>query len=642
MNNTNVRILLPWLAVLVLLIALVASMENSGRQPATAEISFSQLLKDVDAGHVRDVLIQGPQIRGSFDDGRTFQTYAPDDPSLIQRLYAKRVAIAAKPQSDGAPWFVSLMLSWLPLLVIIGAWMLVAHRMQGIGGNALGFGKSRAKLLTETHGRVTFEDVAGVDEARADLEEIVEFLRDPRKFQQLGGRIPRGVLLVGSPGVGKTLIARAVAGEAGVPFFTISGSDFVEMFVGFGASRVRDMFEQAKKNAPCIIFVDEIDAVGRHRGAGLGGGNDEREQTLNQLLVEMDGFDPNEGIIVIAATNRPDVLDTALLRPGRFDRQVVVPNPDVLGRERILQVHVRKVPLAPDVNLKTTARGTPGFTGADLMNLVNEAALLAARRNKRMVTQREFEDAKEKVMMGAERKSLVMSEEEKLLTAYHEGGHAIVALNVKATDPVHKATIVPRGQAIGMVLQLPERDKLSMSHEQMTSRLAIMMGGRVAEELVFGRDKLTSGAASDIEQATKLARMMVTRWGLSEELGTVAYGENQEEVFLGYSVARQQNISEETAQLIDAEVRRLVEAGYAEATQILTAKRADLEVLAKGLIEFETLSGDEIKDLLEGRRPVRERVIEPAGPRSSAVPPAGKPRQRPGSPTGEVAPQPQA
>ncbi len=623
MNNTNVRILLPWLAVLVLLIALVASMENSGRQPATAEISFSQLLKDVDAGHVRDVLIQGPQIRGSFDDGRTFQTYAPDDPSLIQRLYAKRVAIAAKPQSDGAPWFVSLMLSWLPLLVIIGAWMLVAHRMQGIGGNALGFGKSRAKLLTETHGRVTFEDVAGVDEARADLEEIVEFLRDPRKFQQLGGRIPRGVLLVGSPGVGKTLIARAVTGEAGVPFFTISGSDFVEMFVGVGASRVRDMFEQAKKNAPCIIFVDEIDAVGRHRGAGLGGGNDEREQTLNQLLVEMDGFDPNEGIIVIAATNRPDVLDTALLRPGRFDRQVVVPNPDVLGRERILQVHVRKVPLAPDVNLKTTARGTPGFTGADLMNLVNEAALLAARRNKRMVTQREFEDAKEKVMMGAERKSLVMTEEEKLLTAYHEGGHAIVALNVKATDPVHKATIVPRGQAIGMVLQLPERDKLSMSHEQMTSRLAIMMGGRVAEELVFGRDKVTSGAASDIEQATKLARMMVTRWGLSEELGTVAYGDNQDEVFLGMSVTRQQSISEATVRKIDAEIRRLVEAGQEEAREILTGRRADLELVAKGLLEFETLTGEEIKGLLTGKRPTREPVIEPSIA-SSGVPDVGK------------------
>ena len=409
----------------------------------------------------------------------------------------------------------------------------------------MGFGKSRAKLLTEAHGRVTFEDVAGVDEAKQDLQEIVEFLRDPSKFQRLGGRIPRGVLLVGPPGTGKTLIARAVAGEANVPFFTISGSDFVEMFVGVGASRVRDMFEQAKKNAPCIIFIDEIDAVGRHRGAGLGGGNDEREQTLNQLLVEMDGFEANEGIILIAATNRPDVLDPALLRPGRFDRQVIVPNPDVVGREQILKVHVRKVPLAPDVNLKTIARGTPGFSGADLMNLVNEAALMAARRNRRMVTQDEFEDAKDKVMMGAERKSLVMTEEEKMLTAYHEGGHAIVALNVKATDPVHKATIIPRGRALGMVMQLPERDKLSMSFEQMTSRLAIMMGGRIAEEMIFGHDKVTSGAQSDIEQATRLARMMVTRWGFSPELGTVAYGENQEEVFLGHSVSRTQNISEE-------------------------------------------------------------------------------------------------
>jgi cell division protease FtsH len=495
--------------------------------------------------------------------------------------------------------------------------------------------------LAESHGRVTFEDVAGVDEAKQDLQEIVEFLRDPGKFQRLGGRLPRGVLLVGPPGTGKTLIARAVAGEANVPFFTISGSDFVEMFVGVGASRVRDMFEQAKKNAPCIIFIDEIDAVGRHRGAGLGGGNDEREQTLNQLLVEMDGFEANEGIILIAATNRPDVLDPALLRPGRFDRQVIVPNPDVVGREAILKVHVRKVPLAPDVNLKTIARGTPGFSGADLMNLVNEAALMAARRNKRMVMQAEFEDAKDKVMMGAERKSLVMTEEEKLLTAYHEGGHAIVALNVKATDPVHKATIIPRGRALGMVMQLPERDKLSMSLEQMTSRLAIMMGGRVAEEMVFGKEKVTSGAASDIEQATKLARMMVTRWGLSEKLGTVAYGENQDEVFLGYQVSRQQNISEATAQTIDSEVRRLVEAGFAEATQILTTKRADLEVLAKGLIEFETLTGDEIKDLIQGIRPVRESTIEPAGPRSSAVPPAGKQRPRPEPPTGEIAPQPQ-
>ncbi len=487
-----------------------------------------------------------------------------------QRLYNKGVSITARPQTDNVPWFVSLLISWLPFVALIGVWIFLSRQMQGAGGKALGFGKSRAKLLTEAHGRVTFEDVAGVDEAKLDLQEIVEFLRDPAKFQRLGGRIPRGVLLVGPPGTGKTLLARAIAGEANVPFFTISGSDFVEMFVGVGASRVRDMFEQAKKNAPCIIFIDEIDAVGRHRGAGLGGGNDEREQTLNQLLVEMDGFEANEGIILIAATNRPDVLDPALLRPGRFDRQVVVPNPDVVGREQILKVHVRKVPLAPDVVLKTIARGTPGFSGADLMNLVNEAALMAARRNKRMVTQVEFEDAKDKVMMGAERKSLVMTEEEKLLTAYHEGGHAIVALNVKATDPVHKATIIPRGRALGMVMQLPERDKLSMSLEQMTSRLAIMMGGRVAEELVFGRERVTSGAASDIEQATKLARMMVTRWGLSEALGTVAYGENQEEVFLGYSVSRQQSISEATVQKIDAEIRRLVEAGYNEAQEILT------------------------------------------------------------------------
>ncbi len=426
------------------------------------------------------------------------------DPSLIQRLYGKGVSITARAQQNDVPWFVSLLLSWLPFIALIGVWIFLSRQMQGAGGKALGFGKSRAKLLTEAHGRVTFEDVAGVDEAKQDLQEIVEFLRDPGKFQRLGGKIPRGVLLVGPPGTGKTLIARAVAGEANVPFFTISGSDFVEMFVGVGASRVRDMFEQAKKNAPCIIFIDEIDAVGRHRGAGLGGGNDEREQTLNQLLVEMDGFETNEGIILIAATNRPDVLDPALLRPGRFDRQVIVPNPDVVGREQILKVHVRKVPLAPDVNLKTIARGTPGFSGADLANLINEAALTAARRNKRMVTQAEFEDAKDKVMMGAERKSLVMTEEEKMLTAYHESGHAIVALNVKATDPVHKATIIPRGRALGMVMQLPERDKLSMSREQMTSRLAIMMGGRVAEELVFGNEKVTSGAASDIEQATKL------------------------------------------------------------------------------------------------------------------------------------------
>src|SRR4249919_2712904 len=640
--NANLRNLALWVIIVLLLLALFTLFQNPGQRTVSQDISFSQLLNEVDQGRVRDVVIQGPEIHGTFTDGRNFQTYAPNDPGLIQKLYSKGVAITARPQQNDVPWFVSLLVSWLPFIALIGVWIFLSRQMQGAGGKALGFGKSRAKLLTEAHGRVTFEDVAGVDEAKQDLQEIVEFLRDPGKFQRLGGKIPRGVLLVGPPGTGKTLIARAVAGEANVPFFTISGSDFVEMFVGVGASRVRDMFEQAKKNAPCIIFIDEIDAVGRHRGAGLGGGNDEREQTLNQLLVEMDGFEANEGIILIAATNRPDVLDPALLRPGRFDRQVVVPNPDVVGREAILKVHVRKVPLAPDVNLKTVARGTPGFSGADLANLVNEAALMAARRNKRMVTQVEFEDAKDKVMMGAERKSLVMTEEEKLLTAYHEGGHAIVALNVKATDPVHKATIIPRGRALGVTMYLPEGDKLSMSLEQMTSRLAIMMGGRVAEQLVFGKEKVTSGAASDIEQATRLARMMVTRWGLSEALGTVSYGENQDEVFLGMSVSRTQNASEATAQTIDAEVRKLVEAGYSEATQILTEKRADLEILAKGLLEFEMLTGDEIKDLILGKRPSRESVIEPTAPRTSTVPTAGAGRNRPRPEPGPMEPQPQA
>ena len=627
--NANLRNFALWVIIVLLLLALFTLFQNPGQRASSQDISFSQLLTEVDANHVRDVVIQGPEIHGTFTNGSSFQTYAPNDPTLVSRLYNGKVSITAKPPGDNVPWFVSLLVSWLPFIALIGVWVFLSRQMQGGAGKAMGFGKSRAKMLTEAHGRVTFEDVAGVDEAKQDLQEIVEFLRDPGKYQRLGGRIPRGVLLVGPPGTGKTLIARAVAGEANVPFFTISGSDFVEMFVGVGASRVRDMFEQAKKNAPCIIFIDEIDAVGRHRGAGLGGGNDEREQTLNQLLVEMDGFEANEGVILIAATNRPDVLDPALLRPGRFDRQVVVPNPDVVGREQILKVHVRKVPLAPDINLKTIARGTPGFSGADLMNLVNEAALTAARRNKRMVTQSEFEEAKDKVMMGAERKSLVMTEEEKMLTAYHEGGHAIVGLNVIATDPIHKATIIPRGRALGMVMQLPERDKLSMSREQMTSRLAIMMGGRVAEELVFGREKVTSGASSDIEQATRLARMMVTRWGLSEELGTVSYGENQDEVFLGMSVSRTQNASEATVQKIDTEIRRFVEEGYNEATRILTEKRADLEALAKGLLEFETLSGDEIIDLLDGKKPNRESVLEPTGPRTSAVPPAGKPRPRP-------------
>ncbi len=639
--NPNYRNFALWVIIVMLLLALFTMFQNPSQRQNSTEISFSQLLTEVDNSRVRDIVIEGPNITGTYTDGRTFTTYAPNDPSLVERLYNKGVGITARAPQDNVPWFVSLLLSWLPFIALIGVWIFLSRQMQGGAGKAMGFGKSKAKLLTEAHGRVTFEDVAGIDEAKEDLTEIVEFLRDPQKFQRLGGRIPRGVLLVGPPGTGKTLTARAVAGEANVPFFTISGSDFVEMFVGVGASRVRDMFEQAKKNAPCIIFIDEIDAVGRHRGAGLGGGNDEREQTLNQLLVEMDGFEANEGIIIIAATNRPDVLDPALLRPGRFDRQVVVPNPDVVGREKILKVHVRKVPLAPDVDLKVVARGTPGFSGADLMNLVNEAALMAARRSKRMVTQSEFEDAKDKIMMGAERRTLVMTEQEKLLTAYHEGGHAIVALNVPATDPVHKATIIPRGRALGMVMQLPERDKLSMSYEQMTSRLAILMGGRVAEEEVFGADKVTSGASSDIQQATKLARAMVTQWGFSDELGTVMYGSDQEEVFLGYSMGKQQTISEETSRKIDSEVRRLVEAGYAEARKILTEKRDQLEALAKGLLEYETLSGDEIVGLLAGKPPVREGADEPPPQRGSAVPSTGKAKPKP-KPDGGLEPQPQA
>ncbi|HKP78757.1 MAG TPA: ATP-dependent zinc metalloprotease FtsH, partial [Phenylobacterium sp.] len=536
--------------------------------------------------------------------------------------------ITVKPA--GGFTLVSFLLNSLPILLLIGVWIFFMRQMQGGARGAMGFGKSKAKLLTENKNRVTFEDVAGVDEAKEELTEIVDFLKDPQKFQRLGGKIPKGALLIGPPGTGKTLIARAVAGEAGVPFFTISGSDFVEMFVGVGASRVRDMFEQAKKNAPCIIFIDEIDAVGRHRGAGLGGGNDEREQTLNQLLVEMDGFESNEGIILIAATNRPDVLDPALLRPGRFDRQVVVPNPDINGRERILRVHMKNVPLAADVDVKIIARGTPGFSGADLANLVNEAALMAARKNRRMVTMRDFEDAKDKVMMGAERRSMVMTEDEKKLTAYHEGGHALVALNVPATDPVHKATIIPRGRALGMVMQLPERDKFSMSYEQMTSRLAILFGGRVAEEIIFGKDKITSGASSDISQATKLARAMVTKWGFSERLGSVEYGENQEEVFLGHSVARNQNVSEETAKIIDEEVRKLVEGGESEARRILTEKLTDLHTLAKALLEYETLTGDEIVNALKGVPPVRDEseAKRPAGP-SVAVPISPRPSAEP-------------
>jgi cell division protease FtsH len=565
----------------------------------------------------------------------------PDDQTLVPSLRKKNVKFSAKSAEDDAP-FLSVLLNWLPMLVLIAVWIFFMRQMQSGGGRAMGFGKSKAKLLTERHGRVTFDDVAGVDEAKVDLQEIVEFLRDPQKFQRLGGRIPRGALLVGPPGTGKTLIARAVAGEANVPFFTISGSDFVEMFVGVGASRVRDMFEQAKKNAPCIIFIDEIDAVGRHRGAGLGGGNDEREQTLNQLLVEMDGFEANEGVIIIAATNRPDVLDPALLRPGRFDRQIVVPNPDINGRERILKVHMKKVPLGPDVDARVVARGTPGFSGADLANLVNEAALLAARRNRRLVTQAEFEDAKDKVMMGAERKSMAMSEEEKRLTAYHEAGHAVVGLSVPEAVPVHKATIIPRGRALGMVKFLPEGDRYSMKYIEYTSQLAVAMGGRVAEELTFGKENITSGASSDIQQATQMARAMVTRLGYSDELGTVMYGDNQEEVFLGMSMQKSNNISEETARKIDAEVRRLVAGGYEDARRILIDKKAGLEAVAQALLEYETLTGEECKALLRGEKIVRKPDDEDnRGPAGPAVPVAGKTRPAREEPeAGGAAPQP--
>src|SRR6186713_601694 len=573
--NANLRNFALWVIIVLLLLALFALFQNPSQRTTSQDISFSQLLNEVDQGRVRDVLIQGPEIHGTFTDGRSFATYAPNDPSLIQRLYGKGVAITARSQQESVPWFVSLLVSWLPFIALIGVWIFLSRQMQGGAGKAMGFGKSRAKMLTEAHGRVTFDDVAGVDEAKQDLQEIVEFLRDPGKFQRLGGRIPRGVLLVGPPGTGKTLIARAVAGEANVPFFTISGSDFVEMFVGVGASRVRDMFEQAKKNAPCIIFIDEIDAVGRHRGAGLGGGNDEREQTLNQLLVEMDGFEANEGVILIAATNRPDVLDPALLRPGRFDRQVVVPNPDIVGREEILRVHARRIPLAPNVDLKTVARGTPGFSGADLANLVNEAALLAARRNKRLVAMQEFEDAKDKVMMGAERRSMVMTDDEKKMTAYHEAGHAIVAVHEPASDPIHKATIIPRGRALGMVMRLPERDNYSYHRDKMYANLAVSMGGRVAEELIFGYDKVSSGASSDISYATGLARDMVTRWGMSDMMGPLQYADADEEVFLGYSVNRQKNMSNETAQAIDKEIRRIVETGYDRAKLLLEENRGE-------------------------------------------------------------------
>jgi cell division protease FtsH len=634
------RNLALWVIIALLLVVLFNLFQpGSSRSPA-AQLAYSDFIADVNAGRVRDVQIQGRIVSGTLADGRQFQTYTPEDPTLVSRLTEKGVRVIAKPEESDVNPLLHYVLSWFPMLLLIGVWIFFMRQMQGGGGRAMGFGKSRARLLTEKQGRVTFDDVAGIDEAKSELQEIVEFLKDPQKFQRLGGKIPKGVLLVGPPGTGKTLLARAIAGEANVPFFTISGSDFVEMFVGVGASRVRDMFEQGKKNAPCIIFIDEIDAVGRHRGAGLGGGNDEREQTLNQMLVEMDGFESNEGVILIAATNRPDVLDPALLRPGRFDRQVVVPNPDVNGREKILRVHMRKVPLASDVDPKVIARGTPGFSGADLANLVNEAALLAARVGKRVVAMYEFEHAKDKVMMGAERRSLVMSDAEKEMTAYHEAGHALCAMNLPECDPVHKATIIPRGRALGMVMSLPEGDRYSKSKAKCLAELTMAMGGRAAEEVIFGADKVSNGASGDIKMATDQTRRMVTEWGMSAKLGMIAYGDNSQEVFLGHSVTQNKNVSEATAREIDSEIKAIIDNAYVSARHILTENLEQLHMLAKALLEHESLSGDEIRTILRGEKVIKVVVDDPAPEnRRASVPSTGRPMPPPAP--GGLGPAPQ-
>ena len=600
--------LVAWAIIVIFLLAVFNLFQDKNIQTKNIALPYSEFLSQVKLNNINDVIIKENNITGSFQSGESFTTYAPNDPELINKLTASGVKVSAAPLDESVSPILGMLLNWLPMLLFIGVWIFFMKQMQGGKGGAMGFGKSKAKLLTEKHGKVTFEDVAGIDEAKDELEEIIEFLKNPKKFQKLGGKIPKGVLLVGPPGTGKTLLARAVAGEANVPFFTISGSDFVEMFVGVGASRVRDMFEQGKKNAPCIIFIDEIDAVGRHRGAGLGGGNDEREQTLNQLLVEMDGFETNEGVILIAATNRPDVLDPALLRPGRFDRQVVVPNPDIIGREKILKVHMKNVSIAKNVDPRIIARGTPGFSGADLANLVNEAALLAARKSKLNVGMIELEQAKDKVMMGAERRSMVMTEEEKKMTAYHEAGHALVMLNVEGHEPLHKVTIIPRGQALGVTMWLPERDKFSQSRLELEALIASMFGGRVAEELIYGKRNITTGAGNDIQQATNLARRMVMEFGFSDKLGPLRYETNQEEVFLGHSVAQQRNISDETARIIDEEVRKLVETGEETSRKILTKKIDDLHKVAKGLLEYETLSAEDINNILTDKEVIRANI----------------------------------
>jgi len=605
--NNLIKNVAIWLVIALVLMTVFNQF--STRQASQKAIEYSQFIEEVKQGRIAKVTIEGRVLKGVKTSGERFTTYSPSDPWLVSDLLKNGVIIEAKPEEEPS-LLMNIFVSWFPMLLLIGVWIFFMRQMQGGGrGGAFSFGKSRARMLDESNNTITFTDVAGCEEAKEEVAELVEFLRDPSKFQKLGGRIPRGVLMVGNPGTGKTLLAKAIAGEAKVPFFSISGSDFVEMFVGVGAARVRDMFEQAKKHAPCIVFIDEIDAVGRQRGAGLGGGNDEREQTLNQLLVEMDGFETNSGVIVIAATNRPDVLDPALLRPGRFDRQVVVPLPDIRGREQILQVHMRKVPIGPDVRADIIARGTPGFSGADLANLVNEAALFAARASKRLVDMDDFERAKDKIIMGAERRSIVMPEHERRNTAYHESGHAVVARMLSKTDPVHKVTIIPRGRALGVTMQLPEQDRYSMDRETILQNIAVLFGGRIAEEIFMGQ--MTTGASNDFERATDLARSMVTRWGMSDELGPMVYGENEGEVFLGRSVTVHKNVSETTMQKVDTEIRRIVDQQYQLARNLITDNRTKVEAMAAALLEWETLDADQISDIMDGRPP---RPPKPAAP----------------------------